>query len=223
MTVSIASVTLRAFEIPAAIRYGTSHRVVVHQLGSGRRVLETLGSDALDISFSGILSGPDAAAQASILTELCESGQTVPLVWGSNYRDVVVKRFSAEYVSSGWIPYELTCVVSEGTGQTTPSTEPGVAKIAADIQSAVALGTTWSAELAAIPTLLSTAVSPSQLNDIRNRIAGVCVAIDAEMAASAGTSATADLSSNTPPEHLAKAAALLGYLRRSLKLIENGT
>ena len=110
-TVSLATITLQAFEVPSAISFGSQQRMAVHDMPGGGRVIDVLGGSSNEIAFEGILSGSTAEERAYLLEALCVSGVTVPLVWGQHYFMVVVAQADFDYQKSWWIPYRLRCVV----------------------------------------------------------------------------------------------------------------
>lgn len=111
-TVSIATITLQAFEVPSAINFGSLQRMAVHDMPGGGRVIDVLGGSSGEITFGGILSGSNAEERAYLLDAICVSGVTVPLIWGQHYFMVVVAQANFDYQKSWWIPYRLRCVVS---------------------------------------------------------------------------------------------------------------
>jgi hypothetical protein len=121
MVLSIGSIELRDFEVPSAVRFGGTHRTAVHRLGDGRRVVDRLGPDETDISFSGTISGPDAGARARGLDRLRATGEPVTLRWDSFRFDVVIRQFAADFHSGQWISYQVSCTVLDQSAQDTTS------------------------------------------------------------------------------------------------------
>jgi hypothetical protein len=114
--IQIGSISLQGFEIPQSVRFGGRHRLAVHNLSGGRRVLERLGPDDGEIAFQGIFSGRNAEARVRAFDDLRLSGEIVWLTWETFKRRVVVKSFVAEYHSPWWIPYKVSCVVAYQAG-----------------------------------------------------------------------------------------------------------
>lgn len=222
MTVSIGSVVLRAFEVPSVVHYGTSQRVAIHRLGNGSRVVDCLGPDPLDISFSGTLTGTDADMRASVLKTFCESGQDVPLSWGTSYYQVIVRQFTTRYMSPVWIEYDLTCTVTDPPVSSTTSTGVDFLQIGSDLQIAGQFGTRWEEDLL---TVLDDLLPPSptmHLNSAYDRL----LAIQAEV-----QSCTDDCRQAFPigvrglmsdPEAGAKLAMFRAYLYRATTLVRAG-
>lgn len=111
MTITIGAITLRDFEVPSGVRFGGTQRSVAHRLGDGRRIIDLLGRDEADITFSGVIGGPDASARARELDALRTSGQQVTLQWDSFQFNVIVRQFLADFQSRNWIQYQLSCAV----------------------------------------------------------------------------------------------------------------
>ena len=135
--IQIGSISLEGFEIPQSIRFGGRHRLTVHSLSGGARVLERLGPDDSEIAFQGTFSGQNAEARVRAFDDLRLSGETVWLTWESFRRQVVVKSFLADYRSPWWIPYKVNCVVAYQTGVAVSKTSVS-ALISADLSNALA-------------------------------------------------------------------------------------
>jgi hypothetical protein len=135
--IQIGSISLQGFEIPTSVRFGGRYRLAVHNLSGGRRVVERLGPDDGEITFSGTFSGPNAEARVRLFDNLRTSGAIVWLTWETFRRRVVVKNFIAEYHSPWWIPYKADCVVVHQTGATTVPTSTQLALISADLANAL--------------------------------------------------------------------------------------
>jgi hypothetical protein len=107
----LGPIVFKDFEIPARIAIGGKQRLAVHQLVGGGRVVDALGRDDAEISFEGVFAGSDATLRARMLDELRAAGQPLSLTWDVFYYTVVVSRFAADYRSSWWIPFCVTCTV----------------------------------------------------------------------------------------------------------------
>lgn len=141
--IQIGSIDLQSFEVPPSIRFGGRHRLAVHILSNGQRVVERLGPEDGDIVFEGTFSGPNAEARARLFDNLRLSGEIVWLTWASFRRSVVVKSFVANYHSPWWIPYHATCTVVYQAG-TTPSLISAVGDLISSDLSSAALAVTGS-------------------------------------------------------------------------------
>ncbi len=107
----LGPVAFRDFEIPSAINFGGTQRLAVHRLTGGARVIDALGRDDTDITFSGTFTGTDATLRARLLDELRAAGTLLPLTWDIFFYTVVIARFQADYQQGAWIPYRLSCTV----------------------------------------------------------------------------------------------------------------
>jgi hypothetical protein len=77
------------FEVPERIGFGGRQQLVIHQLPGGGRVIDALGRDDADISWSGFFSGEDAADRARVVDTLRAQGQPLPLIWDAFYYTVL--------------------------------------------------------------------------------------------------------------------------------------
>jgi hypothetical protein len=154
--IQLGSIDLQDFEIPQSVRFGGRHRLKVHVLAGGRRVVERLGPDDNEIQFQGTFSGPTAEARARAFDNLRLSGEIVWLTWESFRSRVIVSRFIADYHSPWWIPYQISCVVVH---QTRIAVAPGTsvaAAISADLSSAMSAAASTTISLSSIQAALTT-------------------------------------------------------------------
>lgn len=107
----LGPIAFQDFEIPASINIGGVQRLAIHRLPGGTRVIDAMGRDDSDMSFSGTFSGPDATLRARAIDEMRVSGLSVPLTWDVFFYSVIIGKFEADYRSGWWIPYHMTCTV----------------------------------------------------------------------------------------------------------------
>jgi hypothetical protein len=107
----LGPVLFQDFEIPSGINFGGRQRLALHRLPGGSRIIDTLGRDDAQISFSGIFAGSDATLRARSLDELRAAGIVLPLTWDVFFYTVLISEFHADYRSGWWIPYRITCTV----------------------------------------------------------------------------------------------------------------
>lgn len=107
----LGPIALHGFEVPETITIGGAQRLAIHRLPGGARVIDALGPDDADIVWSGIASGPEAAARIRTLDTLRRAGLPLPLAWDANAYTVVVSNFEADTVNPYWIPYRISCAV----------------------------------------------------------------------------------------------------------------
>lgn len=107
----LGPVLFQAFEVPAWVRFGGKQRLAVHALPGSGRVVDAMGADDQDLSWSGAISGADASARAQVLDELRRAGQPLLCAWGSWAYQVVIAEFEAQAAGPWWVPYRLRLLV----------------------------------------------------------------------------------------------------------------
>lgn len=107
----LGPVVFQDFEIPSGINFGGRQLLAVHRLTDGQRVVDSIGPDESEISFSGTFSGADATLRARMLNSLRAVGSELNLTWDIFFYTVVVSHFDANYENSVWIPYRIVCTV----------------------------------------------------------------------------------------------------------------
>src|ERR1700759_4325505 len=93
----LGSVTFQDFELPPRIVFGGAQRLAIHRLPGGARVIDAMGRDDGEISWSGAFSGADAADRARQLDLVRAQGAVLPLAWDAFAYLVVIARFAADY------------------------------------------------------------------------------------------------------------------------------
>lgn len=139
------------------MRFGGRHRLAIHNLAGGKRVVERLGPDDGEIGFQGIFSGPNAEGRVRAFDSLRLSGAIVWLRCESFRRQVVVKSFIADYQSPWWIPYNASCVVVHQTGAMTDQTSTVSALVSTDLGNALSASADGGISLATLQSALATA------------------------------------------------------------------
>lgn len=124
VTLLLGPIAFHDFEVPASINIGGAQRLAIHRLPGGTRVIDALGRDDSDISFSGTFSGPNASERARSIDEMRVAGAPIPLTWDAFGYSVVINKFEASYRSGWWIPYRLSCTVvcDDANGTIAPAT-----------------------------------------------------------------------------------------------------
>ena len=153
--IQIGSINLQNFEVPPSIRFGGRHRLAVHLLSSGRRVVERLGPEDGEIVFRGTFSGADAEARVQMFDNLRLSGEIVWLTWESFRRRVVVKSFVVDYHSPWWIFYQVHCTVVHQAGVPAPHTSILRTLVSADLSSALSAATGSALQLSPLTSSFS--------------------------------------------------------------------
>jgi hypothetical protein len=153
--IHIGPISLQGFEIPASVRFGGRHRLAIHNLAGGRRVVERLGPDDGEIEFRGIFSGPGAEGRVRAFDSLRLSGEIVWLSWESFQRKVVVKSFIADYQSPWWIPYNVSCAVVHQTGAMTAQSSTVSVLISTDLGNALSAANSAEISLISLQSALA--------------------------------------------------------------------
>ncbi len=105
----LGPIVFHDFEVPSGITFGGRQRIGLHRLPGGGRIIDALGRDDAQISFSGIFAGADATLRARTLDELRVAGMPLPLTWDVFFYTVMITDFRADYRSGWWIPYRIVC------------------------------------------------------------------------------------------------------------------
>lgn len=158
MSLILGSITFQDFEVPSVIRFGGAQRLATHYLGSGSRIVDSLGPTESDIEFSGVLSGTDAVSRYLHLDRLRKSALVVPLIWDIYHYTVVIKELIGEFVSPRWISYRVACtVVPDEDVDAETATGSIVPEVIADVKAAAAFRVSSQSELQRIVRDLSRA------------------------------------------------------------------
>ncbi len=139
-SVVLGDIALQDFEVPEKIEFGGAQRVIVHELIGGGRVVDALGGQPQEVSFSGFLSGATAVARAQALEIICTAGEIISLSWQNFYYRVIVADFFIDYEKSWWMPFTIRCaVVQDSVSPPQGSTVPISNLIAGDLAAAAML------------------------------------------------------------------------------------
>lgn len=113
-TLLLGAVEFTDFSAPADMPFGGRQAMAIHKLPGGKRVIDTLGPDEADYSWSGEFFGNDAYAKCLLLDGMRRAGQPVPLIFGGQYYLVVVSEFSPKIARYPvHVKYQITVVVAE--------------------------------------------------------------------------------------------------------------
>lgn len=123
MSLTLGPVLFAGFELPAALEFGGQQTVAVHVLAGGARVIDVLGRDDSDITWDGILSGPDAVMRAGLLDSLRIGGVEQRLWWDRFDYRVVITECQLSYRKPWWIPYRIRCKVVQDQAWVPPVAE----------------------------------------------------------------------------------------------------
>lgn len=134
--VSLGAIVFSSEETPIKWNVGSGEQMLVTtDLPGGGRIVQDFGNSAAEVTWSGILWGPNIPLRVQQLREYRVSGQPQPLIWGNEKYLVKIKSFNPGY-RGGYCEYEISCVVVQdmnGAFAVQPSTS--VDQDVANIQS----------------------------------------------------------------------------------------
>lgn len=122
----LGSIIFTEYQIPERIPYGGKQAAIAHKLIGGARVVDAMGPDEDDLTWSGRFQGSNALAQANQLDALRAAGVKVPLVFADRMYMVLITSAVLNYERPYQIPYTVTCLAVSspnigGFDQTVPS------------------------------------------------------------------------------------------------------
>lgn len=120
--VSLGGFVFQDFEVPEVIRWGGKQALTVHKLIGGTRVIDAMGRDDADISWSGILLSADASDRADELDQLRIGGEIQELIFAGRDYLVIVRDFQADQRKINHVPYRIACTVLQD--QSAPVSPP---------------------------------------------------------------------------------------------------
>lgn len=134
--VSIGDFIFQGFEVPESIRWGGQQSLTVHKLVGGQRVIDAMGPDDDDISWSGIFLSSDASDRADQLDQMRIAGVQQTLTFAGRSYDVIVRHFRADQRKLNHVPYSIVVTVLNdyGPNQQDPS---ALSQVTEDINNAL--------------------------------------------------------------------------------------
>lgn len=121
---TLGDVTFQDFEIPETINFGGAQMLVTHKFPGGARIIDAMGSDDAEISWSGRFRGAAAEMRARQIDQLRRDGKPLTLGWSSLLFVVLIGEFRAEYRQPFEIPYSIRCAVQVDPGLARRGTAP---------------------------------------------------------------------------------------------------
>ena len=110
--VSVGDFVAFGLETPEKMPFGGTQKIVTHKFLGGARVIDVLGADEAEITWSGFFFGPLAQFRAQSVDAMRQAGDAVPLVWPGDMRNVIVTGFHCSYERGGaMLPYTIACTV----------------------------------------------------------------------------------------------------------------
>jgi hypothetical protein len=216
MSVMLGGVELQGFEVPSGLRFGGRQNMVVHRLPGGGRIVDVLGPDAADISWSGILAGGDANGRVVTLDTLRCAGAVIPLEWHGFQFPVLIAELNFTFRNAWWIPYYIRCVVANPAGNTAMWPLPAANyAISADVTEASSF-TDMSGVVAALAPPDSGVQGTLDNATALAAIGQVTAATDVGIAAAGSALATDDLAAiASAAGTLANLSAARGFIARA--------
>ena len=197
VTLFLGPVAFQDFEIPAGINIGGDQRLAIHRLLDGTRVIDALGRDDSDISFSGVFSGDAATLRARTIDQMRVSGLPICLTWDVFFYAVIIKKFEADYRSGWWVPYRITCAVVRDEASSDPGPEVLLSNnVLGDVTIASTLASTVGTDLSITRIVISepdvavrgTALHSSALAGLTNSASKIALGISEAETILVGTS-----------------------------------
>jgi hypothetical protein len=115
---SLGGITFTDFSPPEEMMGGGQQAMMIHKLPGGARVIDTLGPDDANVTWNGFFYGNDAYTTVLALDGLRVAGQVLPLIWGGQYRSVIIDTFIFRVRRHpNWIRYAISCTVYQNPMQ----------------------------------------------------------------------------------------------------------
>ena len=116
MAITLGSFDFQQFEVPEKVRFGGRQSLAIHKLPGGSRVIDIMGRDDSEITWTGTFSGANAGNRSRQLDAMRVAGLELALTWDAFCYSVIISRLDLEFRSAWWIPFKITCVVvSDGS------------------------------------------------------------------------------------------------------------
>jgi hypothetical protein len=137
-TILLGDFVFDGWEVPEKITWGGAQRVNVHKMIGGERVIDSMGPDNADISWSGIFLSPDASLRADQLDQMRKNGELLDLVFAGRYYSVVISSFQADQRMLSYVPYNITLAVQRDQSIATfPFVDDAIAAVLGDVIAAL--------------------------------------------------------------------------------------
>jgi hypothetical protein len=115
--ITLGDFEFKNMEIPGSINFGGGHKLIVHELVGGARIIDAMGADESDISWEGLMIGPDSLGRALQLDTMRVAGQPLLLNWFSLRYYVLIENFKANTERYYQIPYTINLKVLQNFNQ----------------------------------------------------------------------------------------------------------
>lgn len=137
----LGGITFDDFSTPEKMGAGGNQAMVVHKLPGGARVIDTLGPDEANITWSGFFFGNNSYSNALALDGMRAAGQVVQLTFAGQFRSVIIDTFKYEIRRLPvWVEYSVSCTVYQNPalGSTVVTSTSIDSLVGSDIDAAIA-------------------------------------------------------------------------------------
>ncbi len=137
--VTLGDISLSGIALPAAMKWGGRQRLNRQQAPGGSVLVTDLGTEWQPIGWNGTFEGPDAPRQAQQVYAAMKASKPLVLAWLDQQWLVVIREFSADDTTTGWVPYRIACeVLADASTFAGPAAPPSLGEqIIGDINSAL--------------------------------------------------------------------------------------
>lgn len=108
---TLGPITFANYEIPPSINFGGQQALSTKKLVGGERIIDSMGRDDDEITWSGRFRGSTGLFRARYLDNLRVQGMQMPLFYSQFNYTVVIKSFKASFERFYEIPYTITVEV----------------------------------------------------------------------------------------------------------------
>lgn len=168
----LGPILFQGFELPESITWGGAQSLAIHRLPGGVRIIDAMGRDDADITWSGIFAGPNATIRARALDLMRADGSVWPLTWDSFFYSAIIARLDIDHRRPNWLPYRISCTILRDEAASLLTAPISFsANVAQDLARATALapaalqsGSALSTDLGAAPDLAGRSAQQATAN-----------------------------------------------------------
>jgi hypothetical protein len=209
------------FEVASDVSFGGAQKLAVHRLIGGTRVIDVMGRDDSEVTWSGIFSGSGAGDRARMLDAMRVAGVPLSLTWDEFCYTVVIEKLDMNFCNPWWIPYHIACTVVVDQAQSISTYVPDLADaILGDLTSASAY---YDVSGALAATSASDALIQGDANytSASVALAGTAQGIDASIqTAQANLNSTSLATLVSASGSLAQLCVARGYVERTINNLD---
>jgi hypothetical protein len=218
---TLGTLELDGFEIPAAVRFGGAQSLAVHRLIGGARIIDAMGRDDAPLAWQGIFAGADASDRARLLDAMRVAGDTLPLSWDVYCYAVVIDEVMLDYRNPWWIEYRIRCTVLSDLAQSADDASPDLSESVMDDLNSAAPFVAVAGAIAQLSGANALVPGTGGLLASTSVLASLQQSLGATITAQGQGLNAADLGSVVGAAGaLAQASAAAGYVGRALANLE---